>query len=152
MPTILLPVPHQPQREDADCLPACAAMVLGYLGKNVSYQRIKTLLKTKSFGTPGHHLRNLADLGIQVLYREGSLSELRDHVANGAPCIVLVRTADLPYWNFATDHAVVVIGFDDQHIFLNDPAFDHHPIPVSQIKFELAWMAFDYRYGCLLAR
>ena len=95
MPTILLPVPHQRQREEADCLPTCAAMVLAHLGKDVSYRRIKNLLKTKSFGTPGHHLRNLSDLGIQVLYREGSIEELKTHLVSGDSCIVLVRTTDL---------------------------------------------------------
>lgn len=77
MPTILLPIPHQRQREEADCLPACAAMILTY------------------------------------------------------------------------DHALVVVGFDEQRIFVNDPAFDNHPIAIPLIQFELAWMAFDYRYGCL---
>ena len=149
MPTILLPIPHQHQREEADCLPACAAMILTYLRKDVNYRHLKNLLKTKSFGTPGHHLRHLIDLGLRVLYREGSIQELKAHLANGDPCIVLVRTADLHYWNFATDHALVVVGFDDQSIFVNDPAFDNHPIAVPLIKFELAWMAFDYRYGCL---
>lgn len=149
MPTISLPVPHQRQREDADCLPTCVAMVLAYLGKDVSYRRIKNLLKTKSFGTPGHHLLHLTELGLQVLYREGSMEELKAHLAKGDPCIVLVRTADLPYWHFTTDHALVVVGCDDRNIYVNDPAFDNYPIAVPLVKFELAWMAFDYRYGSL---
>lgn len=149
MQTILLPIPHHRQREDADCLPACVAMVLAYLGKDISYRHIKTLLKTKSFGTPGHHLLNLSELGLRILYREGSMQELKAHIANGDPCIVLVRTADLSYWNFTTDHALVVAGFNERSVFVNDPAFTHHPIEVSNVKFELAWMAFDYRYGCL---
>lgn len=149
MLTISLPVPHQRQREDADCLPACVAMVLAYLSKDVSYRRIKNLLKTKAFGTPGHHLLHLTELGLQVLYREGSMEELKAHLAKGDPCIVLVRTADLNYWNFTTDHALVAVGFDGRSIFVNDPAFDNYPIAVPLGKFELAWMAFDYRYGCL---
>jgi uncharacterized protein YvpB len=61
----------------------------------------------------------------------------------------LVRTADLPYWDYGTDHALVVVGFDEQNIYVNDPAFDNHPIPISVIEFELAWMAFDYRYSLI---
>lgn len=149
MPTILLPIPHQRQVETADCLPTCAAMVLAYLRQDISYRRIQNLLKTKSFGTPGHHLRLLADLGLHVLYREGSMDELRFHLANGDPCIVLVRTTELGYWNSTTDHALVVVGCDDHTIFVNDPAFDSYPMAVPLVEFELAWMAFDYRYGCL---
>jgi ABC-type bacteriocin/lantibiotic exporter with double-glycine peptidase domain len=125
------------------------AIVLAHLGKDVSYRRIKNLLKTKSFGTPGHHLLHLTELGLQVLYREGSMEELKAHLAKGDPCIVLVRTKDLNYWNSATDHALVVVGFDERSIFVNDPAFDNHPIAVPLVNFELAWMAFDYRYSCL---
>ena len=68
---------------------------------------------------------------------------------NGLPCIVLVRTADLSYWAYGTDHAVVVVGFDEQTIYVNDPVFDEHPISVPIIEFELAWMAFDYRYSVI---
>ena len=124
-------------------------MVLTYPGKDVTYRRLKNLLKTKSFGTPGHHLLHLTELGLQVLYREGSMEELKGHLAKGVPCIALVRTTDLTYWRSTTDHAVVVVGFDEWRIFVNDPAFDNHPITVPLVNFELAWLAFDYRYGCL---
>ena len=150
MPSILLPVPHQRQRADADCLPACAAMALAYWGKRISYKQLHKLLKVKAFGTPGHHLRYLTTLKVQVIYREGTLDELKGHLLGGRPCIALVRTTELSYWSYTTDHALIVVGFDDQTIFVNDPAFEAHPIAVPITKFELAWMAFDYRYGCLL--
>lgn len=70
MPNILLPIPHERQRQDADCLAACAAMVLTYLGQPIEYERLLKLLKVKPFGTPGHNLKNLATLGVQVTYRE----------------------------------------------------------------------------------
>ena len=44
MPKHLLPVPHHKQREGADCLAACAAMVLSYLGLSVAYERLLKLL------------------------------------------------------------------------------------------------------------
>ena len=37
---ILLPVKHMLQREVGDCLAACAAMVLNYLGRPVAYNRL----------------------------------------------------------------------------------------------------------------
>lgn len=35
-----LPVPHRKQLQQSDCLAACAAMVLAYLGEPVDYQRL----------------------------------------------------------------------------------------------------------------
>jgi hypothetical protein len=124
-------------------------MALSHIGKNIRYNRIHKLLGVKAFGTPGHHLRNLTTLGVQVVYREGTLDELKSLILRGTPCITLVRTADLPYWSYATDHAIVVVGFDAHTVFVNDPAFDQHPIEVPVTKFELSWLAFDYRYGYL---
>lgn len=150
MPNILLSIPHKQQRQEADCLAACAAMVLAHLGKNPDYNRLLKLLKVKPFGTPGRNLKNLASLGVEVIYREGSLNEVKDHLLNGRPCIALVRTAELAYWTYSIDHAVVVVGFDEKTIYLNDPAFETSPQAVSVTEFELAWMEFDYRYSVIM--
>jgi hypothetical protein len=29
------------------------------------------------------------------------------------PVIVFVRTGELPYWTYSTDHALVVVGYDE---------------------------------------
>ena len=46
----------------------------------------------------------------------------------------------------------MAVGFDDDYIFANDPAFDAAPLAVPVTEFELAWMFFDYRYGLVQAR
>ncbi|MCX6049272.1 MAG: C39 family peptidase [Chloroflexi bacterium] len=125
-------------------------MTLVYLNKRISYNQLHKLLKVKAFGTPGHHLHHLATLKLQVIYREGTIDEIKAHLLRGTPCIALVRTADLDYWSYTTDHALVVVGFDEQTVFVNDPAFEAYPLSIPIKQFELAWMAFDYRYGCLL--
>jgi ABC-type bacteriocin/lantibiotic exporter with double-glycine peptidase domain len=40
VPKVLLSVPHQLQQTDGDCLAACAAMVLGYLGRAIEYAQL----------------------------------------------------------------------------------------------------------------
>jgi len=148
---VLLPVPHVRQRKDADCLAACAAMCLAYIGVNINYTRLLKLLKVMPYGTPGHNLKYLASKHIQVSYREGNLDELKTLLEDNLPCITLVRTSDLPHWHYTTDHAIVAIGFDEDAVYVNDPAFEAHPLKVPLAKFELAWLAFDYRFGVLLA-
>ena len=149
MPNILLSVTHCPQRSDGDCLAACAAMALDYVSASVDYDRLLRLLGVKSFGTPGSHLNNLTDLGVCVRYALGTMDELFDYLGRGQPCIVLVRTDQLPYWPYATDHAVLVVGFDEQAVYVNDPAFEKAPQRVPHADFELAWLEFDYRYAVI---
>ena len=149
MPNTLLPIPHFQQKQNADCLAACAMMVLTHLGFQMEYDTILHLLKVRAFGASGQNLKYLSPLGVTVIYREGSLDELKHHWQNGYPCIVLVRTAELPHWGYATDHAVVVVGMEDQLVFIHDPAFAAAPIAIPLTAFELAWMDFDYRYAVL---
>lgn len=70
---------------------------------------------------------------------------------DGQPVIAFLRTGDLPYWKYQTDHAVVVVGFDDgaQSIYLNDPFFDEAAIAVQREYFELAWLERDYYYATI---
>jgi len=149
VPKHLLPVPHHKQRERADCLATCAAMVLNYLGLSVAYERLLTLLRVKPYGAPGRNLMHLGELGLQVTYSQTSWEQLAQHIRNGQPCIALVRTSELPYWSFATDHAVVVVGFDDEAVYVNDPYFDEFPQRVPIGDFMLAWLEFDYRYAVI---
>lgn len=136
MPNILLLVPHHVQHSDGDCLDVPA-----------SYDRLLRLLDVKPYGTPGSRLNNLTNLGVRVRYTRGSLDELLDSLDLGQPCVVRVRTHQLPYWTYATDHAVLVVGYDEQTVYVNDPAFEQAPQRVPRTDFELAWLEFDYRYA-----
>ena len=46
-------------------------------------------------------------------------------------------------------HAVVVIGYDAEQIWLLDPAALPEPMSVSIDEFMLAWGELDYRYAVL---
>lgn len=150
MPNILLPIPHHRQHHNADCLAACAAMVLAYLKITIGYDQLLKLLKVRPYGTAGQNLKYLQSLDVQVIYREGSLTELKASLETGTPWIVLVRTEELSYWSYSTDHALIVVGFDEQTIYVNDPAFEEASLAIPVTEFELAWMAVDYRYGAIL--
>lgn len=149
MPAHLLPVPHRRQQGATDCLVACASMVLEYLGISIPYARLLELLETTPYGTPGRHLLSLQSLGLEVSYSSASLDEVKAHMRRGLPCIVLVRTSELPYWDFGTDHALVVVGYGEDHVLVNDPYFEEAPQRIPTGDLVLAWLEFDYRCGVI---
>jgi ABC-type bacteriocin/lantibiotic exporter with double-glycine peptidase domain len=144
MPARLLPVTHHPQRQPADCVAACAAMVLGYLGLPQDYDQLNQLLGVDPLvGTPFSSLRRLTTLGLQVDIVSGTLAGLAEHLVLGRAPIVLLTTGDLPYWPEDTPHAVVVVGTDEAEVYVNDPAFEQAPQRASRGDFELAWLTRD---------
>ena len=78
-----LPVPHLRQSQDADCLPACVAMVLEYLGRPLAYDDLLRLLDTTPYGTVTRNVLRLTRTGFSVIYREGTLTELRALLDHG---------------------------------------------------------------------
>ena len=146
---ILLPVPSFLQQADADCLAACALMVLTYHGRSISYRQLLRLLGTKAFGTPFSNLRQLEQRGVQVTVTAGSLEQLYLLLNQNIPAIVSVQTSELPHWDEASEHAVVVVGMNRDFVLINDPAFDVAPILVPHGDFDLAWLAQEELYGVI---
>ena len=150
MPPILLDVAHFRQRAEADCLAACAATVLRNLGRAVDYQSLLKLLDIRSYGAPAGNLRRLSQLGLRVFYRSGNVSGLEAQLAKGKPAIVFVRTRELPYWEQDTAHALVIVGYDREAIFVLDPFYPAEaPIAVARGDFELAWLERDYYHAVI---
>jgi ABC-type bacteriocin/lantibiotic exporter with double-glycine peptidase domain len=145
MPTNLLPVPHHKQSHAGACLPAAARMILEFLGQTVSEAELAHLLGTQAFGTPAPNLHRLEPMGFSVIYESATLATLRSHLETGIPCLVFVRTGDLPYWDEDTAHVLVAIGIDAESIYVNDPAFDEAPHTIPLDYFLLAWSEFDHR-------
>jgi ABC-type bacteriocin/lantibiotic exporter with double-glycine peptidase domain len=152
MASVILPVPHVPQREQGECLAACAAMLLRYIGLSTNYDQLLKLLRVKTnVGAPASNIRHLKALGVTVIYKQGNWAELQDQLMNNRPCMVPVQTGELSYWTDQTDHAVVVVGLDEAFIYLNDPAFPNAPIQVSRGEFDLAWLERDEAYAVVMS-
>ena len=141
-----LPVPHRRQHQQADCLPACAAMVLDYLGQPIDYDDLLRLLGTTPYGTVARHVLRLMRPDLNVIYSEGSLADLKACLDRRLPPIALVKTGELPYWAYDTLHAVVLLGYDEAHVYVNDPVFEQTALPVPISDFELAWLEMGNRY------
>jgi len=152
MPGNLLNVPLHKTSQTADCLAACAAMILDYIGHPVNYTDLLRLLEVGPLGTPAGHIVRLGQWGVSVEYGEGSLETLQSLVDNDRPVIALVRTRELPYWQgFDTYHSIVVVGYDEAQIYVNDPHFDDAPQSVAIDDFLLAWLEMSNRYAALSA-
>lgn len=64
--------------------------------------------------------------------------------------IASVQTQELPYWQgVASLHAVLVVGMDEEHVYLNDPEWPEAPLCVTIGDFDLAWLARGERYALL---
>ena len=124
-------------------------MILEFLGQTVSEADLAHLLGTQAFGTPAPNLRRLEQIGFSAIYESGTLATLRSHLKSGIPCLVFVRTGNLPYWDEDAAHVLVAIGIDDEAIYVNDPAFDEAPQIALLDHFLLAWSEFDHRYAVI---
>jgi ABC-type bacteriocin/lantibiotic exporter with double-glycine peptidase domain len=138
------------QRHEADCLVACTAMVLDYLGIRRNYDWLTKVLVTTEIGTPFPNLENLeAALGVGIeLAVDGTLTTLAPILESGLPIIVAVDSDAPDLWPYYHDHAAVVIGFTTDTVFVNDPA---HPqtLEIDLKTFLLAWLNRDYEYAVI---
>ena len=152
MPKTLLAVSHLQQRAESDCLPPCVQMVLTYFGGDESYEQLTQILGTRWFGTPVENILRLDNIGSKVPLKESSLEEISSHLQNNRPVIAFVNTADLPYWHIDTNHVVVVVGIDDESVYINDLYFAEASQRVPRASFELSMLRFDFRCAVLETR
>ena len=150
---ISLSISHQRQSQQADCLAACAKMILQYLHIPIAYPQLLGILETDQSGSSFSKLTNLElRLGVTIDLAQGddTLAVLEDYLRRGLPLIAYVYTGELKsYWGVATNHAVVVSGLDRATVYLNDPYFDDAPKVVTCDEFILAWLEQDYWFAAI---
>lgn len=149
MPKVLLSVPHKQQQHEADCLVACAAMALEHLHYTIDYSDLLRLLNIKPYGAPASNILRLAGRGLNVTYSRTNIKGLETMLGQGHPVIVFLRTGELPHWSYSTDHAVLVVGYDDERFYIDDPDRVEAPIAVPRGDFELAWLEREYHYALI---
>ena len=64
----------------------------------------------------------------------GTLKQLQNAIDRGSPIIVSIEMHD------PGDHAVVIVGYDDDHIYVNDPVV-LHPDRIRKDRFKSIWSA-----------
>lgn len=120
------------QSADGQCLPACARMVLAYLGFELTEAEIGRIMGAKEYGTPSFAIQKLTVLGVQVNYQEWSFPALLAALQNQQPLIIFVQTGFLDYYQEDFAHALVIVGSTADHQFwVYDPAYQTSPLAVS---------------------
>lgn len=140
-----LKIPLIRQQAEADCLVACAAMMLAAADLPLDYTRISLLLGFEGDGLPYSRLHRLSRIqqGLHVTIEPGTLQNLMRAIDAGIPPTVFVNTGELPYWSESVYHAVVLTGYTATDFYVNDPAFVDAPQIVSMGDLDLAWLEHD---------
>ncbi len=147
---------HDANKSNTDCGPACLAMVLGYYGTQAAINDLFTATgvepgKLIGFG----QLQQVArSYGITFEYSANhKLRDLKQWIDEAKPVIALVKYS---YWSeieaglstqdtYTGPHFVVVVGYGDGNIYINDPNYwpprreEGHTKAWSEVLFNLAW-------------
>ena len=112
---------------------------------NAQEQLARELDVRPPLGAPASNVLRLRSDALDVTFPSGNISDLRTQLAQGNPPIVFVQASELPHWqDCISQHAIVVVGLDEQTVQILDPADDPSPIPVPIGDFLLAWSELDY--------
>jgi ABC-type bacteriocin/lantibiotic exporter with double-glycine peptidase domain len=126
-------------------------MVLAFCGVQVSEAELSRLIRKTRAGTPVLNIELLAHVGFGVSVESGAFDaeQLKQFLDDGCPIIVAVMTGPLSYWKTDRRHSVVVVGYDDKSVYLNDPKFSDAPWRVSWEAFLAAWEEFGW-FGAVI--
>ena len=147
--TDLISLPHYLQSAAGLCLAACVRMVLAYWGSAVSEEEVAELLGIALWGVRASAIRRLSRWGWDVDYGRGTRVDLAQWLQREIPVIAFVRTGFLEYWETDVGHAIVVVGIDDEQVYLHDPVIEKSPASISAISFDAAWTEMDYGYAII---
>lgn len=143
-------LPIQPFQETLNagmCGPASLKIVLAYYGIEKSEKELHSLCETNSeLGTNEQGLKRVAELlGMRVkIINESSFEEIEKWLNRNIPVIVNWFTrgrADYTDSDVADGHYSVVMGLDDENIYLQDPEIGSMRI-LDREDFLTVWFDF----------
>jgi uncharacterized protein YvpB/LysM repeat protein len=158
----VLDVPYRSQWDDdankstTDCGPACLAMVLGYYGRQANINELYAATNVEPSKYIGFGQLQQVARGYDLTFNYGEghkLNDLKGWIDEDKPVIALVKYS---YWSqiepgvstqdaFPGPHFVVVVGYGDGNIYVNDPNYwpprrqEGHRKAWSEVLFNLAW-------------
>jgi ABC-type bacteriocin/lantibiotic exporter with double-glycine peptidase domain len=131
-------VPFLPQEEDT-CGPSSLAMVLGFLGRDVTTQEI--VRETRTEGLKGTLITDLTDAarrrGFAAEIADLDLPRLRERISAGVPVLLLV---DLGIWSWSRPHYLVAYGWTPEGVVAHSGLERGKVIPFSTLDAQWAKM------------
>lgn len=144
---IITNVPFYPS-EDNQCGPTSLAMVLNFLGIEISPSEISKEIYSKGAGGTSDFdmIRYVKKLGLKGDQYKGSVADLKSKISEGNPLIVMT---DEGFWFYRKYHFMVVIGFSEDGIIVNSGKKEKEYIKLETFlkKWEKTnfWTFFIYR-------
>jgi len=106
-----------------DCVPTCASMLVSYYGGILSTNKIaeKTGQGLVDFSEIEAALKAFNYKIVGTSFR--TIEDLKKSIDSGIPFIAIIHYGDIPNKQdtYTGAHAVVVVGYDDNTIYINDP-------------------------------
>jgi ABC-type bacteriocin/lantibiotic exporter with double-glycine peptidase domain len=138
VPPVIAGVPFLPQEEDT-CGPSSIAMVLGFLGSDVTTQEI--VRETRTEGLKGTLITDLTGAarrrGFAAEIADLDLPRLRERISAGDPVILLV---DLGIRTWSRPHYLVAYGWTPQGVVAHSGREQGKVIPFSTLDAQWAKM------------
>jgi ABC-type bacteriocin/lantibiotic exporter with double-glycine peptidase domain len=134
-----LTIPYHKQNKDHTCGPASLRMVLEFLGIIKTENELEKLAETVEEGTTPEKLSNAAkSLGLHCYIKSpSSEQEVKNIIDSGLPVIV-------SYFDTDELHYTVLVGYDENKFYFNDPWNGDDPVPEMEIeKFIPLWYDRD---------
>jgi ABC-type bacteriocin/lantibiotic exporter with double-glycine peptidase domain len=136
--SIIAGVPFLPQEDDT-CGPSSLAMVLGFLGDDVSTQEI--VRETRTEGLKGTLITDLAGAarrrGFAAEVVDLDLPRLRERIVAAEPVILLV---DLGVWSWSRPHYLVAYGWTPEGVVAHSGRERGKVIPFQTLDAQWAKM------------
>jgi len=138
VPSVIAGVPFLPQEDDT-CGPSSLAMVLGFLGQDVTTQEI--VRETRTEGLKGTLITDLAGAarrrGFAAEVVDLDLPHLRERISAGVPVILLV---DLGVWSWSRPHYLVAYGWAPEGVVAHSGREQGKVIPFPTLDAQWAKM------------
>lgn len=142
-------VPYHPQETDDTCAPACLRMALTFCPPHRSFPeaRLSRLCGCNRLGSAADDVFCAArrcGLDARWLDDRSIETEVEDTLRTGWPLLAFVELSALSYWNLsdlAGWHAVLIIGLDDEYVYVHDPDSNHggRRQPAARRAFFASW-------------
>lgn len=128
-------------------------MIFAYWDFILTQEKISRKLKLRpGLGVPASNITFLRSEQIRVAYFVGSsVDNIFQWLQDGIPIIAFVQAGELPHWrDVQAQHAVIIVGLEDQTVFIHDPGLGYGPIEVALGDFLLAWEGMDHRCAVMV--